>query len=458
MSKIRRATRRPAALFAALLALVLLGLAAPAPALVAAPASQQAPISPDQIGVVIRDPWYEFGVNPRYPGQPNFEAQERMAAVLADAGVRWVRLEFIVQEGFGSFEEQIARNDYFINEVAPRHGLKVLGLLAFRLVDVDPRDTTERGLLYNQFLASSPYGGGVNQYMQNWLDRALLIAERYQGKVAAYEVFNEPNRLAVVPNKYGGGEGVAPERVARLHTKLYRCFKRNECAQTSPDPSWRAGVKLLLAGLHPRGSDKLVGVTPTQLNVTDRDYLAALYTSDAFSDYRSSYGAFPVDGIGYHPYPAEIVTTLAAVDDEVARIDGRLDEVRARLRTTLQAIDPAAAELPFWITEIGYNAAYVGQSVAGQTAFLRAVYTTLAGRGDVAAVFWFKYEDFPPAGGRDAQRWGIVRIPFSESNSCPGGACYATSGEPDLRRPAFWALRELAGLPTYRVALPAVLR
>lgn len=143
----------------------------------------------------------------------------------------------------------------------------------------------------------------------------------------------------------------------------------------------------------------------------------------------------------------------------MARIGRRLDEVRARLRAALQATDPAAAELPFWITEVGYNAGYPGQSVAGQTAFLRAVFTSLASRGDVATVFWFKYEDFPPAAGPDAQRWGLVRIPFTEGDRrCPGGACYATSGEPELRRPAFWALRELAGLPVYRQVLPVVVR
>lgn len=442
-----------------LLALLALLAGLPGPAARAQTSPAQTPTTPalgdpDLLGVVIRDPWYEFGSDPRYPGQPNYEAQERMGQILAEAGVRWVRLEFIVQQGAGSFSEQLARNDYFINEVAPRHGLKVLGLLAFRLVDVDPRDTSERGLISNAFLPSSPYGGGVNQYMQDWLDRALEIVTRYQGKVAAYEVFNEPNRLAVIGN-FAGAEGIAPERLARLHTKLYRCFKSNACAQTSADPSWRAGVKLLLGGLHPRGSDRLVG--PTGPAMSDRDYLAALFTSDAFREYRSNNGALPVDGIGYHPYPAEIVTTLAAVDDEVARINGRLDEVRARLRTALAASDPAAAELPFWITEIGYNAGYPGQSVAGQTAFLRSVYTTLAARGDVASVFWFKYEDFPPGGGSGAQRWGLVRIPFTENDPrCPGRACYAASGQPEFRRQTFWVMRELAGLSVYRVALPLV--
>ncbi|MFV9503473.1 MAG: hypothetical protein AB4911_02790 [Oscillochloridaceae bacterium umkhey_bin13] len=449
-------------LFPLLIVLALLFPVAPPPTTSAFADDPPAPppLDPARIGVVVRDPWYEFGTNPRFPGQANQAAQDQMGQLLAAAGARWVRLEFIVELSAGDFQAQIARNDYFINEVAPRYGLQVLGLLAFRLVDVDPRDPSERGLISNQFLPESqtPYGGGVNQYMHNWLDRALWIMQRYQGRVAAYEVFNEPNRLAVVGG-FRGGEGIAPERVATLHTKLYRCFKQNQCDHRSSDPTWRADVQLLIGGLHPRGSDLILG--PTGPALSDRDYLRRMVISAAFRSYQTSFGRLPFDGIGYHPYPAEIVVTLANLDDEIERINQRLDEVRGELRTTLASLEPSAAEHPFWITELGYNAAYPGQSEAGQVAFLRAIFTTIATRPDVATLFWFKYEDFPPASGPNAQRWGLVHIPFSEGTAgatCPGGACYNPDGVPSQLRPSFWALRELAGLPMPQLWLPVVTR
>ena len=142
----------------------------------------------------------------------------------------------------------------------------------------------------------------------------------------------------------------------------------------------------------------------------------------------------------------------------MVRINSRLNELRARLRESLASSDPAAAEVPFWITEIGYNAGYLRQNSAGQAAFLRAVFTAMQARGDVATVFWFKYEDFPPLSGPDAQLWGIVQIPFTLESRCPGGACYSLSGEPSFRRAAYFAYRELAGLPVQRVALPLVRR
>lgn len=446
---------------AALLAALLLAAAAWPPAPAAAQGGRpEALVPPDLLGMVVRDPWYEFGTNPSYPDEANYAAQDRMGQILAEAGVRWVRVEFIVRDGAGTWQDQVARNDFFINTVAPRYGLKVMGLLGFALVDIDPRDA-QNGLVAPAEPGEDPaYGFGVNPWMREWLKRALSVAQRYEGRVAAYEILNEQNRLPVVGG-FGGGEGIAPVLTARLHTKLYRCFRQNQCSSIAPDPAWRAGVKLILGGLHPRGSDSILPKPPAgqPQKLSDLQYLAALYASEPFTSYFGANKAYPVDGLGYHPYPAEIIAgNLAAIEDEVAKIGGRLDEVRAKLRSTLAATAPGAAEVPFWITEIGYNAAYMRQNSAGQAAFLRAVFTSMAARGDVASVFWFKYEDFPPATGANAQQWGIVRIPFTESARCPGGACYDLAGEPAYRRAAFFALRELAGLSVERTALPLLRR
>jgi hypothetical protein len=454
---------RPALLIALLLSLAASTLP---PLTRAAPAAQTGPLNPELFGMVVRDPWYDFGTDPNNPGKPNELMMERTGQVLAEAGVRWVRVEFIVRSGAGTVEEQIARNDYFINVVAPRYGLKVMGLLGFALVDIDPRDKV------NGFVAkppssdpTNPYGGGVNSWMRSWLDRALYIAQRYEGRVAAYEILNEQNRLPPVPpigthEGYRGGEGIDPVLTARLHTKFYRCFKQNQCSNTTSTPASRSPVTIIIGGVHPRGSDLLVSDRALATNppISDREYIIQLYKSEPFVSYFATAGAFPVDGLAYHPYPAEIALSLAAVDAEVLSISKRLDDLRGRLRTTLQTVSPAAAEVPFWITEVGYNAGYLKQNSAGQAAFLRGVYTAMGARSDVRTVFWFKYEDFPPASGVNAQQWGIVRIPFTDSSSCPGGACYAPNGEPSARRLSFFVYRELAGLPVEHVALPLMRR
>jgi hypothetical protein len=285
--------------------------------------------------------------------------------------------------------------------------------------------------------------------MKRWLDRALGIANHYTDKVDAYEVLNEQNRL---PN----ANAVPATLAARLHTKFYRRLK----VPLIPDgAAWRDTVKVIVGGLHPKGTLEK-GQTGY---LSDADYLRQLYgyyydqktntyilnPSEPFPSYLASYGKYPLDGLGYHPYPEEIRLSLQADAD---LIDQRLTTIRGVLA---EVKDPSRH---YWITEIGYNAAFKQQDGAGQAAFLRAVYTGMASRGDVDAIFWFKYEDFPPASGPSAQRWGIVSIPFSEDAACPGGACYDVTGEPSVIRSAFFAYRELAGLPVYRLDLPLVMR
>lgn len=393
-------------------------------------------IDPELMGIVVRDPWYDFGTNPRYPNQPNYTAQEQMGATLADLGARWVRLEFHIQDG--NVAAQIARHDYFINTVAPKYNLKVLALLGFGVNrDWPPYDPSDpRSLIYPKTYTDPVYGGGVNDYMRTWLDRARLIADRYKDRIAAYEVLNEQNRL--VPN----GDGIPTAIAARMHTKFYRFFRQVD--RTAPgDQAWRDEVQIILGGLHPKGT----GEPGKKGYISDQDYLRQLYESDGFVSYHDTYGSFPLDGVGYHPYPEEIRLSLQSSLDLISL---RLQEVRSVLA---EVGDPLK---PFWITEIGYNAGYLRQNEAGQSEFLRAAYTGLGARSDVAAIFWFKYEDFPPATGPNAQKWGVVHIPFTEDAACPGGACYAVDGKPAFRRPAYWTYRELAGLPVTRIQLPLV--
>src|SRR5215212_797185 len=132
--------------------------------------------NPDFMGMVIRDPWYDFGTNPAFPNQPNQTFQDTMGATLAGMGVRWVRLDFhivvpladVTLDQTQAIDAEIAKNDYFINEVAPRHNLKVLALLSFDLLQA-----TDAHALNSTVDETSRFGGGVNKYMHAWLTRAL---------------------------------------------------------------------------------------------------------------------------------------------------------------------------------------------------------------------------------------------------------------------------------------------
>ncbi|NTU80437.1 MAG: hypothetical protein HGA45_13840 [Chloroflexales bacterium] len=388
-------------------------------------------MSNTKLGFVIRDPWYDFGTLPSAPNRPNYIAQARMGGLLKQSGARWVRLEFQIDGD--KVEAEVARNDYFINEVAPRYGLEVLGLLGFGLMRAqDPLDP-QRGLVAPSAGTDPVYGGGVNSYMRAWLDRARFVAQRYGERVRTYEILNEMNRLPP------SGAGVPATIAARLHTKFYRFFRQVD--RYGPgDQAWRDGVKIIFGGLHPLGT----GDIAAQGYVSDLDYVYQLFGSDAFSSYRQTYGTAPIDGLAHHPYPAEIRLSLRRGPRrpdarwEATMLVYRLDELRKVLGEVGQP------ELPLWVTEVGCNIATVGESEARQSEFMDQVLGMLRARPDVAAALWFKYEDFPPATGPGAQRWGVVHIPFY-SGPCPGGACYDVEGRPDHFREAFYTFRRLAG-------------
>jgi len=428
--------------------IVLLGIVAALPAAAAPQADPPGAIDPEFMGMVIRDPWYDFGTMPGAPNQPNQAFQDTMGDNLEDIGVRWVRLDFHIPGGYDISEAQvdaeIAKNDYFINEVAPDHDLKVLALLSFDLLQASDAHLLNTGA----FTETSKFGGGVNKYMHAWLTRALRIADRYRDKIAGYEVLNEENRLPRYGDTGPAGDAIQPEITGRLLTKFYRFCKNID--PTNENHGCDAGTKIILGGIHPRGTG---GSTIT---MTDAEYLTKIYNDpNSFGDFKTRQGFYPVDGIGYHPYPQEIRLSPNNVD---------VDRGIARMRAALNNVDP---NQQFWVTEVGYNVGFdpdgpknpqPQQTEAGQAAFMTDVYTSLFQRQlansqrEIANVFWFKYEDFPPASGANAQQWGVVRIPFVEGGSvngipCPGGACYDTYGQPLFLRQSYTKYRELAGLP-----------
>jgi hypothetical protein len=424
----------------------------------AAPAAAPGLRNPDFMGMVIRDPWYDFGTT--VPGEPNQVFQDTMGLTLSNMGVRWVRLDFhivvpladVTVDQSQAIDAEIAKNDYFINVVAPQHNLKVLALLSF-----DMLQATDAHALNSTVSETSKFGGGVNKYMHAWLTRALQIADRYRGNIAAYEVLNEENRLPRYLPNGPIADAIAPEITGRLLTKFYRFCKNID--PIDQNHGCTSETKIILGGIHPRGSSD-----PTnegKIVMTDAQYLSAIYADpNSFGAYKAAHDVYPVDGIGYHPYPQEI---------KLSPNDAQVDRGLARMRAVLNTVDPGQQ---FWVTEVGYNVGFdvdgpkgptPAQTAGGQSTFMRDVYESLAqralagGQPEVANVFWFKYEDFPPASGANAQHWGVVQIPFT-TGACPGGACYNQDGVPALYRGSYLAYRELAGIPPNRTYVPFALR
>ena len=376
----------------------------------------------DMMGLVGRDPFFEMR-----NGKPNRVAQDTMGRTMSALGVRWVRIDMRIPADYWAsdavVDTAIGQYDYFINTVAPREKLKVLLLVNFDVVmGVDANEISK-----GPFTPDTLYGPRYNAYMRIWMARVQRIVTRYGKSLAAIEVLNEANRLPRYSVSGPIGNAVPAEVWAQLTATLYRACNGGRLAAAC------AGTPIIFGGLHPRGTDAQGGVSAQ----SDIDYLAAVYRSRAFVTAQKQIGRWPLDAVAYHPYPVELqyvgVTTMSQA----------MDRLRARLRTLGDELRPV------WITELGYNVGYGRQTESGQADFLGVSYRILAARRlangarEVGVVFWFKYEDFPPDSGVNAQKWGLVHIPFIDG-LCVGGACYRANGMPTQYRRAWYVYRDLS--------------
>jgi hypothetical protein len=429
------------------------------------------------MGMVVRDPHYEWRTNPDYPGA-NEAFMDEMGRNLEAAGVEWVRLEFRSESEKSDVPGQVRleQYDYFINTVAPRHGLKVLALLATQLVhaqhdnQIMNRKAVEEPYYYRTGQYIDPeefdlgirtdhplYGGNVNTYASIFLDNALAIARRfpYDGSkgIAAFEILNEENRYIG-----GEGRGLEPHNVAELLTKFYRIYRRGGNATYG---SASQDVKIILGGIHPGRCDDCM--TTSGSRMSDRQYLDAVYASPAFTTYKATYGRFPLDGVGYHPYPDQVA--LGLVDEysafnELPRIPQRMLDMRAVMTRHGDTGNK------IWVTEIGERGAPRDiENQRRQADFMKSVYWMLWRQRDfVQNVFWFKYEDFAVPENPDAtgpENWGVVRlVPRTPTAECP--SCeYSATGEVQVKKQSFWTYRDISqgiGLQEHELYMPFVAR
>ena len=389
-----------------------------------------ATLNDDWWGMVVRDPLYEWNTHPDFPDQVNRIFIDTMLDTLQAAGVDWVRFEFHGTWGPDYGTINLAQAEYFIQAAHARE-MKVLALIGTDIL----RGPAAQVQMFDAGTVSGDYppeiaycvdpdpwqiGCGVNEYMQAWLERALTLALHYRGSIDAYEIFNEPNFYFALRNETNATQDeMNPLHVARAMTKFQRII-RNQGDQTP----------VLVGGIHP--------MTSQESGRTDRTYLHALYQSEPFQGYHAVHGAWPVQGVAYHPYPAE----MRRIIDDLAflpLVGPRVDE----LLHILHSYDPQAR---LWMTEVGTRGAPDDpEALRKQAVFLREMALILyARRKQLGPWFWFKYEDFPD------EPWGVVAIPFDAQGS------YDITGTITLYKPAYSQYQSLALGLRPRVWLPLI--
>jgi hypothetical protein len=184
--------------------------------------------------------------------------------------------------------------------------------------------------------------------LQTYATFAGKIAQRYRGKVAAYELGNEPNHV----KSFATPDPKLYEQVLQLSYPLIK----------AADPD----TKVLTGGLGGTTANGVVG---------GDEYLADLYKD----------GAKPYfDGVSYHPYTYPLLPS----DDSGGRSWSRMLHARAVM------VANGDADKQIWVTE--YGAPTGGpQSVSQQqqAAIMYDAYRLWAGYSWAGPLCWFDYRD-----------------------------------------------------------------
>jgi hypothetical protein len=251
------------------------------------------------------------GVNVFLEQEVEPEKRQRSLELLRDAGVGWIRQQLPWEQ-----IEPVARGETtdpnfggstwtkFDDIVERANGL---GLKLILRVDTSPRWALPAG---------APDGLGPPVRDADYWDFLSQVASRYRGKVAAYQIWNEPNL-----NSEWGGQPPDAAAYARL---LRGSSERIHAA----DPS----ARVLMAALAPT-------LTENADALNELIYLQQLYDAGA----RGTFDVLAVQAYGLRGGP----------DDP--RVD-RLDVTFSRPLLVRQLMERNAdGGTPIWATEMGWN-------------------------------------------------------------------------------------------------------
>jgi hypothetical protein len=297
------------------------------------------------------------------PSVQNGDVDGAIAAARAveATGTTWVRVNFRLDAWSAP------------DDATPR-GPQQLGWFAAydRLVD----ELTTHGVqVYGQIGAESVPGGGEpdsDDHVQRYTTAFVQIVDHFRDRVRVFETFNEPNNWRDSVSKR---PAVSPLYYAKelqeiyLNTKYYNGRAGDPCAQVT-----------IVSGALFSSEDTDAADYWNQVVDAGRNTLA-------WDWMHANVGSWPYDGVGYHIYVGQSAdaTTSSIASATQTNLDGIWSAVTAR--------DDQAAFKKLWLTELGWTIDQV--STQQQSDFLTAAFDTYAANSNVAAAFWFTYQDFP---------------------------------------------------------------
>lgn len=285
----------------------------------------------------------------------------------------WLRLGMRLIPGHTNWDSTIlGYYDTVVNDAISK------GLSVFILVNNESWNGSQSSWDANSYECAA--GNGDNGYIDGFVTGAFApILTHFHDRVKVYEIWNEPSTWSSQNgNCYSGSSFMYPSCFSCL---LNKCWVNAHITQTFGD------VTILSGGIFGTSSQ---GAGDPYGN-SGASWLNSVYDMGInhvgwFSSCKSSYGSYPLDGIGQHIYIDYNTTTSSA----------NFQEYENEIHSVYTNWEGANTSKKTWITEFGWSTANVSQSVQDQN--MNISYTVIQEQGSYVKMgAWFEWQDNPSA-------------------------------------------------------------
>ena len=279
---------------------------------------------------------------------------DQVAQALADTGAGFVRVNFRLGPYQSDTPAWYATYDAIVNRLRSR-GLEIIGLMTNEAWPGSPAQWSENAY-------ETTGGNGWNSYLSNWCNFFLRAATHWKGKIKYWELWNEPDCLAVIyPSNFGALLANAFDLV-RTNNVPVEIISGGVCGGTDP---------------------------PFGPNFIRNTYEVSINQTKWFAQMKAKWGTYPLDHIGFHIYP-NCNTTL-----NTTWLSNYFDTVR----NAYTAYEGANTKKKLWLTEIGWQTDGTGckTTEAIQASNLTAAFNVANSKPYIKHVNWFFLKDEPAA-------------------------------------------------------------
>ncbi|MDB5163533.1 MAG: beta-xylosidase [Candidatus Saccharibacteria bacterium] len=306
---------------------------------------------------------------------------------LKSLGVKWVRADFpwsVVQAG-GANSYDWGRSDRLVNEATSR-GMSVLGVL-----DYSPAWAALNGSSDDHTQPANP---------AQYAAYAAAAAARYNGRVGAWEIWNEPNSSVFFK----------PQPNPAVYTNMLK--------QAYPAIKAVSAATVITAGPAPCCN---VG------NVIDYSppaFLQQIYNNGGKNNF---------DGVGWHPYTDDFEPPTT---NQQWSSWWQMSWASSNARGIMAANGDSAKQI--WMTEFGFTSS--GSKAAGETNqsnWLSEAYNLGGSYGWTGPMFWYEWKDEAAYGASSTKEnyFGLRKIDGTAKPAWTAYKALALSVSPDTSAP-----------------------